>query len=448
MLHEPLLEKPPRWQDGQIAFSKTPEKVCLKHALALFMKHKVRIPIFARLDEGLSSAELQLCHNQLAPFVAGFFLTANQITQLEQQILLPVYQIIEADAIQHVQLAKHIEGIVIDAPHQNRHDTSNEQPNSLQSLQQAVYHVKTNHPEQPVITSGCVASPADARMLKQAGADLMLLTEGYVKTGPGLPKRIHERLLYEKVPITPSPWIWSFLFGLAIFFGGIIALYFAFTSVILRYDEAFIGLSREQMNVINPRILDFMAHDRMSLAGTMISAGILYMALAYFGIRRQLHWVKISFHSAAISGFLGIFLFIGYGYFDWLHGLFWLVLLPIYALSWRESKQISGSTSSWHETNDLAWMRALYGQLLFVTLGFALLIGGLVISLIGVTKVFVATDITFICMSADMLLEVSDMLIPVIAHDRAGFGSALISVGILILTTSLWGFRAGERWLW
>ena len=48
----------------------------------------------------------------------------------------------------------------------------------------------------------------------------------------------------------------------------------------------------------------------------MISAGILYMGLAYFGLRFQLHWAKIAFHSAAISGFLGIFLFIGYGYFD------------------------------------------------------------------------------------------------------------------------------------
>lgn len=35
-----------------------------------------------------------------------------------------------------------------------------------------------------------------------------------------------------------------------------------------------------------------------------------------------------------------------------------------------------------------------------------------------------------------------------IAHDRAGFGSALLSVGLLVLMLSLWGFRKGESWVW
>lgn len=44
--------------------------------------------------------------------------------------------------------------------------------------------------------------------------------------------------------------------------------------------------------------------------------------------------------------------------------------------------------------------------------------------------------------------SISNNLIPVIAHDRAGFGSALISVGLLVLMISLWGFRKGESWVW
>ena len=121
--------------------------------------------------------------------------------------------------------------------------------------------------------------------------------------------------------------------------------------------------------------------------------------------------------------------------------------MPIYVQSWRESKQHSGSPESWHDTNDSKWIRGIYGQLLFVILGTSLLLGGIVISIIGITKVFVTTDISFLCMDANMLRSLSDMLIPVIAHDRAGFGSALISVGILVLCLSLWCFRAGERWL-
>ena len=37
---------------------------------------------------------------------------------------------------------------------------------------------------------------------------------------------------------------------------------------------------------------------------------------------------------------------------------------------------------------------------------------------------------------------------PLVAHDRAGFGGALVSNGLCVLFASLWGFRMGARWLW
>ena len=292
-------------------------------------------------------------------------------------------------------------------------------------------------------------TPEEACTLVRAGADLLMLTEGYVKSGPGLPKRIHERFLYENDrPTKKLNCIWSFLFGLTILFGGIIALYFALTSIILPYDESHIGLTRDDLLLVNPLILSFMSHDRMALAGTMISGGILYIQLAHHGIKNNMHWARIAFHSAAITGFIGIFLSIGYGYFDWLHGLFWLILLPIYYFSFREGKSIVGAPFSNHGSNDKAWQNGLYGQLMFVILGFLIVIGGLVISTIGVTNVFVSTDISYLCMSPQMLDRISENLIPVIAHDRAGFGSALVSVGLLVLMISLWGFRKGESWIW
>jgi dihydroorotate dehydrogenase len=35
-----------------------------------------------------------------------------------------------------------------------------------------------------------------------------------------------------------------------------------------------------------------------------------------------------------------------------------------------------------------------------------------------------------------------------IAHDRAGFGGALISEGFLLLLIALWGYREGAKWIW
>ncbi|WP_339215651.1 dihydroorotate dehydrogenase [Solibacillus sp. FSL W8-0372] len=450
LVKKPARQLPPKWQEQQISFSHTEEKVLLKNALKLVITKNIHFPLFARLDESLNRQDLYTCITQLSPYVDGFFLYASQIEQLDSDIGATLYQIISADSAKTIeQVPRAVSGFIIDAPITASEDRYSEHSNAFSLMHQAVKDLKSSFPDSPIITSGAVESPSQALSIKESGADLIMLSEGYIKAGPSLPKRIHERLLYEKETRSPSQnWHWSFLFGLGILIGGFIALYFALTTVILNYDESFIGLTHQQLNLINPQILAFMAHDRMSLAGTMISAGILYMSLAYFGIRRQLHWAKIAFHSAAITGFLGILLFIGYGYFDWLHGLFWLLLLPLYVLSWQESKTANRSPRSWHDTNDRIWMRGVYGQLLFVMLGFLLLTGGIVISFIGITKVFVSTDISFLCMPVDMLQSISDMLIPVIAHDRAGFGSALISVGILVLCLSLWGYRAGERWLW
>ncbi len=38
-------------------------------------------------------------------------------------------------------------------------------------------------------------------------------------------------------------------------------------------------------------------------------------------------------------------------------------------------------------------------------------------------------------------------LLPAIAHDRAGFGGALVTVGIAVLTTALHGIRSSAGWV-
>jgi hypothetical protein len=38
--------------------------------------------------------------------------------------------------------------------------------------------------------------------------------------------------------------------------------------------------------------------------------------------------------------------------------------------------------------------------------------------------------------------------VPLIAHDRAGFGGALVADGVGVLLVAWWGYRVGARWLW
>ncbi|MBP2240880.1 dihydroorotate dehydrogenase [Cytobacillus eiseniae] len=460
VLTEPEEQLEPRRKGNHIQFSEQLEKVPLRSALKKLIKHTIRIPVFARIDEQVNKEEWAIIVQHLSPFVDAFIGTSEQLTSCIDQKAFAFdrffYVSFSTDEFDNntIDLGKllknqYVAGVVLNAPHQSNGSYWHEIVNANESLIKMVTQFKEQYPELIILTSGGVETPNEAYALVHAGADLVMLTDGYVNAGPGLPKRIHERILYEEVhPMKEHSWHWSFLFGLSILFGGIIALYFAFTDVILPYDESFIGLSRADILQINPLILSFMSHDRMALAGTMISGGILYTQLARHGIKYGLHWTKIAFHSAAIIGFLGIFLFIGFGYFDWLHGIFWVILLPIYYFSFQEGKNAITPPYSVHGENDHLWKYGLYGQLCFILLGFLLLLGGLVISTIGVSKVFVSTDLNFLCMSPEILETVSANLIPVIAHDRAGFGSALISVGLLVLTLSLWGFRKGERWVW
>lgn len=50
--------------------------------------------------------------------------------------------------------------------------------------------------------------------------------------------------------------------------------------------------------------------------------------------------------------------------------------------------------------------------------------------------------------SAEALRAANESILAVTAHDRAGFGGALVSNGLVVLLTALWGARRGARWLW
>ncbi|MGM0843620.1 MAG: dihydroorotate dehydrogenase [Bacillota bacterium] len=382
-----------------------------------------------------SSAELQTLIHQLDEVAEGFIVEHPSTGLVTEK---PVYFSTRDPSNVDFENLRHYSGIVLERGEK----FSDESVEKVKLLRGRGY-------SNTIITSGPVLEPQNALELLDAGADLVMLSGGYVFSGPGLTKRIKEALVSRAQPAPPPQgWFAYWLFGLFIFIGGVLALLFSLTSILLPYDELFLGMNREDIWAYNERIMLFMAHDRMTLAGTMISGGIVYMNLAKHGVRKQLKWAKQAIDSAAILGFLGIFLFIGYGYFDWLHLIFWLVLLPFYIYGFIKTKGISETPSSGNRRNHSIWKISLVGQFLFVVLGFSFVLGGILISFFGVTSVFVPTDLLYLCMTPDLLEDFNSKLIPVIAHDRAGFGSALLSVGLLVLLLALWGFQQGNKWMW
>lgn len=303
--------------------------------------------------------------------------------------------------------------------------------------------------------SAGVHEPADALELLQAGADCLLLHSGLVYAGPGLPKRVNEAILYEKLRSEPKPpepsfwkhWGWMCLMGLGMILGGLLAWLVAATTVLLPYDVAFLGMHHHDIHRINENLLHFMSHDRITLAGTMISIGILYFQMARYGLKDGLHWVKTALLTSGLVGFSSFFLYLGYGYFDPLHAAAAALLLPLFVLGMRGNPD-RPYRKPVHLYNDKIWRLALWGQLCMVVLGFALAIGGLTIAGVGITTVFVPEDLEFLGTSPAELQAANPRLVPLIAHDRAGFGGALFSCALALLILALWGIQRGERWLW
>ncbi|WP_134685888.1 dihydroorotate dehydrogenase [Brevibacillus migulae] len=313
----------------------------------------------------------------------------------------------------------------------------------------------------PIIASGGIQEPADALLMLDAGASLIQLHSGLIYSGPGLPKRVNEAIAFyqaQDAAILPHSqkenrsipsWVWAAILGAGMIISGIIAWLVAATSVVLPYDLSFLRMDATELDALNPLLLPFMSHDRISLAGTMISIGVIYLQFAIFPLRRGIAWARHIYIASNTVGFVSFFLFIGYGYFDWLHAFLALLLFPFFLLSLRGLHSVAGQPSlPPNLVNDSQWKRGLWGQLCFVIIGCGLLGAGLIISLIGVTHVFVPSDLAFLGAHAHQLHGENERLIPLIAHDRAGFGGALVSDGIAVLLLSLWGFRQGERWIW
>lgn len=310
-------------------------------------------------------------------------------------------------------------------------------------------------PATKISLAGGATTPRQAQSALAAGADLIQLDIGLVFSGPGLPKRINELLLGEDtqgprstLPAPRRAWFWGWLMGVAMLLGGGLALGIAATRVVLPYDEHFLGMTRDAVQSVNPRLLSFMRHDRVTLAGTMLSIGTLYVALAWCGIRLGMHWAWKALLLSAGLGFASFFLFLGFGYFDPFHAFVTAVLFQFLLLAWHSPLGVRWNPTLADLDDDGAWRKALWGQLLVVIEGAALLTAGAVISWIGATSVFVPEDLEFLRTTSASLHGAHPRLVPLVAHDRATFGGMLLAVGASTTLMGLWGWRRGQSWVW
>ena len=308
-------------------------------------------------------------------------------------------------------------------------------------------------PATTVIATTDDPSPVTAAALIAAGAVMVLATTAcLIEAGPGWFHR--STLAYlaarrdrvaKREPVLP--WLAGFGLGLGMIAGGVGAAVVALGPVLLPYDQAFLGLSSSDLALVNSRLVHFLQHDRITLAGTMVALGIFYASLSWWGIREGRVWARNAVLASGLVGFPTLFYFFAYQYVEPVHVALAAVLFPLFVIaSWRRPS--GGVAFAEVEGPEEERRRALVGQLLMVLVGFGLIVGGLLISYVGLTTVFVPSDLTYMDTSAQALAAANHRLLSFIAHDRAGFGGALISAGVTVLLVSAWGWARGQAWVW
>ncbi len=241
------------------------------------------------------------------------------------------------------------------------------------------------------------------------------------------------------------------LSGLGLVLAGAFGIFLGLTYQFLPHDIAYLGLTAEQLCLMHDcRVVEFMVHDRIAFSGAVLSVGLLYLWLTEFPLQAGHGWAWWVLAASGVAGFGSFLTYLSTGYLDTWHGLATLCLLPCFTIGlWRAWRVLPASQRglSLRGAQPLDW-RSTYGRgrLLLLITALGMMGGGLTILVLGSTIVFVPQDLTFLCTTPDELARLNARLIPLIAHDRMGFGGAVATIGIVVFGI-VW-YSPPSRHLW
>jgi hypothetical protein len=226
------------------------------------------------------------------------------------------------------------------------------------------------------------------------------------------------------------------LTAVTLLISGVFAIFLSFRREFLPHDVAYLNMTAEQLcRIASCRVVQFMFHDRVAFGGTLIAIAVLYLWLATFPLRDGARWAWWAFALSGALGFASFLAYLGYGYLDSWHGAGTLRCC-------RSSPSACGSRGRSPLRRRLPWLRSddaktrplltRVGRWGLVATGLGMVTAGLSILVIGTTRVFVPQDLAFIGLTRGDLVTLNAHLVPLIAHDRAGFGGGLASAGVLV----------------
>jgi MFS family permease len=234
-----------------------------------------------------------------------------------------------------------------------------------------------------------------------------------------------------------------FVLSLGLTLSGLAALFLAAVGRFLPHDERFLGMTARDLCAIQGcRIVHFMIHDRAAFGGALVAVGVLYAWLVQFPLRRRQRWAWWALAASGAVGFASFFAYLGFGYLDVWHGAASLALAPCYIFGLAKSHAVLLAPDDTREKAEVfvrpPWRSAQgVGRACLLAAAVGLTAAGLTILIVGMTCVFVPQDLTFLGFKVGELQALNPRLVPLIAHDRAGFGGAVGCFGVA-LGFSVW----------
>ena len=240
--------------------------------------------------------------------------------------------------------------------------------------------------------------------------------------------------------------------ALGLLAAGLFAWFLAVTNQLLPHDLAWLSITEDELRrVADGRLVHFMAHDRAAFGGTLIAIAMLDLWLIRVPLAAGRSWAWWTLALAGGVGFFSFLTYLGTGYLDTWHGIATLVLLPMYTLGLAVTRGTLKEPTGLPALADSGasprrGSRAWLGRVLLLLGGFGVAVAGLTIATIGSLVVFVPQDIDFIGLSRSQLDAIDPRLVPLIAHDRSGFGGGLATTGLTVLACVWCGRPSRSLW--
>lgn len=226
--------------------------------------------------------------------------------------------------------------------------------------------------------------------------------------------------------------------------------FLAATGEFLPHDLAWLGVTSSELRGLGAgQVADFMTHDRAAFGGTLVAIGVLYLWLVAVPLAAGDVWAWRLLAASAVLGFASFLAWLGFGYLDSWHAAATLVLLPLFVGGLAMTRRLVRGIEPGPEQRAVwpRWRsRVGVGRGLLLLTGFGMVVAGTTILTIGTFVVFVPQDLAFIGLDRAGLHALNPRLVPLIAHDRSGFGGGLATVGLVVLGVVRYGRPSRSLW--